>query len=869
MAIIRYTEDATIRYAYLNIFPDQFKTDKEKQQEGWIKNTMDYFANKAYAEYVKNRETFVKNYDLVKGILRPEDFYQVPEVRSFIDTIVGDMELPKYVKNYSILTPPLNTMVGELINRPDKYMAKAFDDDSQSEELQAKTAILHEFIMNSARQKVMAQLAESGEMGDVTQEQVDEQAWESVKDKLESFTTTAESWANHILEAMKVDFNMKEKSEDAFRDLNISSREFFHIFEDNSRLGFNVEVANPKNVWYLTTPDRKYTSDNAGRGQGAYAGGTVEVMEISEIIEKCIDLTKEEIDHLRSLLQDYGLINVRESNLTNPNAPTGNDSVMYDTYDPLVLQTRMMIESEMKENNDGLKDFLGLTSNVSSFGYKYVVIRAYWLSKKKIGKVTYIDEVGNMQSTIVDENYSNKDIPTQVGSVEWGWVNQWYQGTKIGPDIYHVKPFKLLNYNPLIGQVFEIKNTESRSLIDMLKPYQVLYNICMNQMYTLLEKEIGNVGVVSIRRVPRVKDGDGQDDIDTWEMEARERGILFDDDSPENTKSPVSNQSVAKNLDLTRTNEIQNRYNLAVQLKNEAWELVGLNRQRLGGIQASETATATNTALNQSYAQTEPIFAAHEYVMNQVFQAILDAAQYTEAQKPESTVSYINAEGKAGFVKVAGTDIKLRDYKVFMTSRAKDVRERDQLKELAQPLLQNGGSFSDVIELYSNNSIREMKNVFNKLRKKQEEFQQQEQALKDKQLDQQQNQFEADLAARSEKERRDEAREDMNKELDRLNKKEVALIMALSRNESATADNDGSGVADALEITSQVADREEARSKMMIELSKVQADILKHNQEMASKAEDRKVTRENMKNDLQVEKMKLKNKPKPAAKSKK
>ena len=32
---------------------------------------------KSYAEYVKNRDTFVKNYDLVKGILRMEDFYQV------------------------------------------------------------------------------------------------------------------------------------------------------------------------------------------------------------------------------------------------------------------------------------------------------------------------------------------------------------------------------------------------------------------------------------------------------------------------------------------------------------------------------------------------------------------------------------------------------------------------------------------------------------------------------------------------------------------------------------------------------------------------------------------------------------------------
>ena len=41
-------------------------------------------------------------------------------------------------------------------------------------------------------------------------------------------------------------------------------------------------------------------------------------MELSEIIEAVPELTKEEIDHLRTALQDYGLLNVRESNLTNP-----------------------------------------------------------------------------------------------------------------------------------------------------------------------------------------------------------------------------------------------------------------------------------------------------------------------------------------------------------------------------------------------------------------------------------------------------------------------------------------------------------------------------------------------------------------------
>src|SRR6478609_11998840 len=119
MAIIRYTKDATIRYAYLNIFPDQFKTEKEKEDESWIKNTMDYFSNKAYAEYIKARDTYVKNYDLVKGILRREDFYQQPEVKSFTEMLTKDMELPSYVKHYSIMTTPINELIGELSKRPD------------------------------------------------------------------------------------------------------------------------------------------------------------------------------------------------------------------------------------------------------------------------------------------------------------------------------------------------------------------------------------------------------------------------------------------------------------------------------------------------------------------------------------------------------------------------------------------------------------------------------------------------------------------------------------------------------------------------------------------------------------------------------
>ena len=854
MAIIRYTKDATIRYAYLNIFPDQFKTDKEKQDESWIKNTMDYFANKAYAEYVKNRDTFVKNYDLIKGILRMEDFYQEPQVKSFTDMMTADLQLPAYVKMYSIMTTPVNELVGEITKRPDTFRVKAFDDDSKAEELQFKTDILQQYVIAQAKQKIVQQAAMQGE--EIDEEELQQMTMDQVKDVLDSYTSVAEKWANHVLTCQKAEFNLKEKSEDAFRDLLISGREFYHIYEDNSKLGFNIEVANPKNTWFLTTPDRKWISDPTGRAQGAYAAGTVQVMELSEIIESIPDLTKEEIDHLRSSLQDYGLINVRESNLGNPDAIPGTDSIMYDTFDPLVLQTRMIIESEMKENNDGLKDFLGLTSNVSSFGYKYVVVRSYWISKKKIGKVIYLDELGNEQSILVDENYKSGTIPTQQ-SIEWGWINQWYQGTKIGPDIYHIKPFKLLNYCPIIGTTFEVKNTEAKSLVDLMKPFQVLYNVCMNQLYKLLEKEVGKVYLTSIRHIPVPKDGDAQDALDIWEMEARNRGVVFIDDSPENLKSPSSFNQF-RDIDLTRTQEIQSRYTLAQQLKNECWELVGMSRQRMGSVAASESATGVNTAVSQSYSQTEPLFVAHEYIMGQLYQSIIDAALYVESKKPQSTLSYITNEGEAAFVQVNGSDLKFRDLKVFLTNRPEDKQMFDELRGLSQAVIQNGGSLYDVIELYSTKSMRAMKKVFKELRDRQMQIQDQQMQTQQQQIDQQREIAAAQLQQAQLQKEQEIANDNYQNELDRINKKEIALIAAESK-AGPLSDVDESGTPDVLEINKLVAEQSRTAKEYEMKMADIQGKNVQNLQKLEIEREKLKVARENQKNDLEIAKLNAKN----------
>lgn len=856
MAIIRYSKDPTIKYAYLNIFPDQFRTEKQKQDETWIKNTMDYFANKAYAEYTKNRNTFVKNYDLMKGILRREDFYEEEEVKSFTEMLTEDLELPAYVKHYSIVTTPINKLVGEMSKRPDTYRVKAFDDDSQSEELQYKTELLQEFVVSQAKRRILEKAAMEGV--EIPDEELDQMTMEEVKDQLDSYTSVAEKWANHVLTCQKMDFNMKELSEEAFRDLCISAREYYLIYEDNSKLGFNVEEINPKNAWFLTVPDRKYTSDPSGRAKGAYAAGTVQIMELSEIIESCPDITKEEIDHLRSSLEDYGLINVRESNLGNPDITSGIDSIKYDTYDPLVLQERMLIESEMKENNDSLVDFLGLSSNVSAFGYKYVVVRAYWISKRKIGKLVYLDEMGNEQSMLVDEHYKNGTIPTQI-SLEWGWVNEWYQGEKIGPDIYHVKPFRLLSYCPLIGTTYEVKNTEAKSLLDMMKPFQVIYNICMNQLFELLRKEIGNVASINIRRIPKLKDGDDQDAIDMWEMEARERGVVFDDDSPENTKAPVSNTSIAKNIDLTRTNEIQSRYNLAVQMKNECWELIGMSKQRLGSISASETATATNTAVQQSYSQTEPLFVAHEYVLGQLYQAIIDAALYVESSKEQSTLSYITNEGESAFIQVNGTDLRFRDLKVFPTNRPEDTQMFNELRQLAQAVIQNGGTLYDVIELYSTKSMRQMKKTFKDLRDRIWKQQEDAQKLEQQKLEQAQQIAQAQIEEAARQKQEEMANDNYQKELDRINKKEIAIIQATGFGNVESEDVNQNMVPDVMEVSKLAAEESRAAKDYQLKMADIQSKSSQALQKMELEKEKLKVERENMKNDLQIAKVNASN----------
>jgi hypothetical protein len=852
MAIIRTAQNnVLIGFSYLNNYPDPFVSDAKKESDDYIKNTMDYFANMAYTQYRNNMETFVPNYDLLNGIIDRSHFsLPDPGAKDLLDMLTESQPLPDYVKHYSLINQPVNAMVGELSKRPDNYRIRALDDDSKSEELEYKTSIAHQYIMQEARNVIINNLALQGvDVSSLDPDQMEQMTMDEVKDELVEYTSLAEKWGNHMLTALKGYFNCKDKNEEAFRDLLASCREFFHIYEDTSKLGFHARVENPKNVWYKGTPDMRYTSGVSGESLLPYCIGTVYVKEISEIINELPELDIEEIEHLKKGVQNSLLLSGRESNLFT--GQEGIQSIHYDTYNPLIWQERMIIQSEIgNDNNDDLRHWLG-ASNAFSFGYKYVVIKAYWNSKKKVGKLTYIDEEGDTQTTYVDENYK-EDSPGQV-SLEWGWVDQWYQGTKVGPDIYHMKPLAILDYAPIIGMIHNQKNSVPKSLVDLMKPLQVLFNVVMNQLYELLEKEIGRVGVINIRRVPKPKDGDGQDSIDIWMDEARAMGIIFDDDSPKNTQAPMSNTTVAQSIDLTRTQELQSRLSMAVQLQEMAWQLIGFNRQRLGTPTATETATANQNALVQSYAQTEPYFAAHGYVMNQFYQALIDAAKYIECSKPTSTVNWISSHSLNTFIQVMGPDLSFRDLMVFCVSRPEDQELFQEFRQLSQAALQNGASLYEISEMFSTNSIREMKRQLKDLKQMQDEYAQREQDFKQQELEQQAQQKKAEMEQQQRFHDDDIAIKkyvaDVNANAT-INKQVIANYFQMPE-----TDQNANGTPDPLDIEKHAMDVQEAYRKADLENQKLSLDFQKFQAEQQNKKKEFEIADKKIQNEKERNKI--------------
>jgi hypothetical protein len=213
-----------------------------------------------------------------------------------------------------------------------------------------------------------------------------------------------------------------------------------------------------------------------------------------------------------------------------------------------------------------------------------------------------------------------------------------------------------------------------------------------------------------------------------------------------NTENPLSFQHYQV-LNLEQTQRLMSRIQLASYFKNQAFEVIGLNPQRMGQqIAQQQTATGIEQAMNASYAQTEQYFIQHsDNLMPRVHQMRTDLAQYYHSKKPSIRLQYISSKDEKVNFEMNGTELLMRDLNIFCTTKTNSRAVMEQLKSLALNNNTTGASIYDLGNVIKSESIAELTGVLKdaeqKVKQQKEAEMQQQQQMQQEQLAAQEKQL--------------------------------------------------------------------------------------------------------------------------------
>jgi len=756
--------------------PLQFISSKDKDAE-WAAWNLDWIEWQGLKQIRRNARRLMKNYKLAKGIIDRTDYIveENNEYSDIIETLTKEDVSALELKFYPIIPNVVNVLVAEFAKRSTKLTYRAVDEFSYNEMLEQKRKMVEETLLSDAQVKLSAALLAQG--ADFESEEVQQQmSPENLKTlpEIESFfkkdyRSMVEEWATHQHKVDVERFRMDELEERGFRDSLITDREFWHfqMREDD----YEVELWNPVVTFYHKSPDARYIS------QAQWVGKT-DMMTAADVIDKYGYIMNEEqlaaleaIYPIRSagyttggLQNDGSFYDATKSHDWNTNMP----SLAYRQY------TTAMAGS-VYEGGDIINYILSEGEDYYDQGVAYLlrVSTVYWKSQRKVGHLTKVTEEGQVINEIITEDYKVTEKPVYdtrlfknktkdnliLGEhIDWIWINETWGGIKIGPNIpsfwgmnnpggftpmyigidkNHVGPLKFQFKGdstlygcklPVEGAVFSDRNTKSTALIDLMKPYQIGYNIVNNQIADILVDELGTVILLDQNSLPRHSLGEdwGKGNYAKAYVAMKNFQILPLDTSIANTENALNFQHFQK-LDLEQTNRLMSRIQLANYFKQQAYEVIGVNPQRMGQQLSQQTATGVEQAVAASYAQTEIYFIQHcDYLMPRVHQMRTDLAQYYHSTKPSLRLTYLTtADEKVNF-QINGTDLLMRDLNIFTSTTANHRAILEQLKQMAMQNNTTGASIYDLGKVVQSDSIAELNKVLKTSEQKQEQQKQQE-----------------------------------------------------------------------------------------------------------------------------------------------
>lgn len=651
-------------------FPPQKKSIREKDEE-WMKQCIDAGITLAlYNSDTRVRESKYNmraNYRLYDGILDQRDIE-----RTMNPWGLDGSTFPAKMQCYPIASNKVSILVGEESKRRFDWRLRVTNDDAVSE----KEGLIKDTIV-----KNLVQLATEGvEDQTVIQQEVAKlQKWS--KYEAQDFR---ERLGTHILKHLWEEQKLKIKFNQGFKDGLISGEEIYC-----------ADIVGNKPVLRRVNPLTIYT---VGMTTSPYIDDADMIVEDTyHSIGWCIDNFYDELTPLQIDQLEKGTL-IKSSGKPLIDYPAANT--------PFARYANMPDGTiELYDNAFGNAAY-DEEGNVR-------VTRVVWKSRRKIGDLKYYQD-GEEMHTFVDEGYKlNKNAGEEI---EWIWINEWWEGTKLGNEIYvkmGPRPVQLRRMdNPslcssgYVGTIYNTNSNRSNSLMNKMKPYLYMYNVLMYRLEKAVAKYKGPSMEIDLAKIP------DEWDLDKFLYYAEEMGYRIVDSFKVADEGPATgklagNFNTSGGLDNPNMGSYVNHLmQLLIYIEDALGKSVGITKQREGSIDNRETVGGVERSVTQSSHSTEEYFLIHDFTKLRALEMLLETAKYAY-RKDNKVLQYISDGDLAQVIfNLEGSEFADADYGLVMTDSSIHTDFRNVMIQLAQAGIQNDKlNFSSFMDVYVSESL--------------------------------------------------------------------------------------------------------------------------------------------------------------------
>ena len=686
-------------------------TKKNKEwREGCVEAYIDL--SNSGSGFSKRRTELRDLYDYYNGIIDDADYNYVlkPYGKS-------RKNFPSQMRNYPIIKPIIDLLLGEKSKRPLNYTVTVQNSDSISIKENAKSEVIFKNLQQHFMQSVQNQ---GQEMGVDPDQEI--QLPKHIADMFESSyvdnrAILGQKSLNYIMQEQEV----YDKIQKAWFHYLVSGEVYTHRGVRSAEPFY--DILNPIDVDYDLDPDLEFVEDGDWALVRKYS-------HASTII-----------DHYYEELTEDQILELEEPR----HSETGG--------------SYLNAQSPSNDENSNRNRLLE-------------VVNVYWKSRKRIGFLTYMDpETGVMEEEEVEDGFRlPQELKQDGASVEWKWVNEVWEGTRIDGRMYiNINPIANQRLSldnpskcklPINGRRYSDINSKNISLVKLGVPYQLNYNIYKYRLEVAVAKSKDIIAQFDINMIPK------KWDMDKFMYFVDATGIAWVDYNKEGVKLSPQHQSVLDMSIKTISQYIELLNSIAIE-----WEKIsGVSRQRQGEIGAYEGKASSQQAILQSSHITEDLFRKFERLEQRDFQALLDYSK--EAWLTGKKTMYSMPDGTTDFLDLDSMDHLESNYGIFVSDAGKDQEKLQNIKGLTQAMMQNGTKPAAIAEMLDSDSFSEIKKNLKLADKASEEL---EAAQQQAQQEMQQQQMEAAQMAQQ--------AQSLDNEKDRQKDIEIALINAESKND--------------------------------------------------------------------------------------